>query len=308
MKVAVTGGTGLVGSRLVEQLVAERHEVVVLTRSSPKARTLFPVEVYPTVSIVSYDPMNSDLWQASISGCDAVVNLAGEPISEGRWTPERKKVLMDSRVVTTQKLVEAIAAAAIKPKVFVSASAIGFYGTSETSTFDESSAAGDDYLAEICKNWEAAAAGAKSLGSRLVILRFGIVLGMGGAIAKMLLPFKVFAGGPIGTGRQWFSWIHQDDLVVLIMQALTQDSMEGVYNATAPNPVTMSELCRQMGQVLGRPSWLPVPAFVLEAMLGEGATLVLEGQKVLPKRTLESGFKFVYATVDEALKQVLAGS
>jgi uncharacterized protein len=233
-----------------------------------------------------------------------VVNLAGEPISESRWTADRKKSLMDSRVITTKNIVEAIAAAPVKPKVLVSTSAIGFYGTSQTGVFDELSQGGEDYLAEICKNWEAAAEGVKTSGSRLVILRMGIVLGMGGAIAKMLTPFKLFAGGPIGTGRQWFSWIHRDDAVALIMQSLNQAS----YNATAPNPVTMRELCAHMGKVLGRPSWLPVPAIALEALLGEGAMLVLEGQKVLPTRTLETGFKFTYTTVGEALKQVLAGS
>ncbi len=308
MKVAVTGGTGFVGSRLVEQLEATGAQTVLLTRNAQKALLQFPAAVYKNVSIVEYDSLTSGDWQTQISGCDAVVNLAGEPISESRWTPDRKKLLMTSRVVTTTKLVEAIATAAIKPKVFVSTSAIGFYGTSETETFDESSAAGSDYLAEICTNWEAAAMGVKATGARLVILRFGIVLGMGGAIGKMLPPFKLFAGGPIGTGKQWFSWIHQDDVVALIMQALTQESMEGVYNATAPNPVTMNELCSEMGKTLGRPSWLPVPAFVLETMLGEGASLVLEGQKVLPKRSIESGFKFGYASVSEALKQVLAGS
>jgi uncharacterized protein len=308
MRVAVTGGTGFVGSRLVERLEAEGHETVVLTRDATRARKLFPEAVYKNVTIVTYDPMISGDWQASLSGCDAVVNLAGEPISESRWTPERKKVLMDSRVVTTEKLVEAIAKTTVKPQVFVSTSAIGFYGTSEMATFDESSPAGEDYLAEICQNWEAAATEVKTLGSRLVILRLGIVLGMGGAIAKMLMPFKLFAGGPIGTGRQWFSWIHQDDAVALIMQALKQESMTGAYNATAPNPEMMRELCAQMGKALGRPSWLPVPAIALEAMLGEGAMLVLEGQKVLPTRTLETGFKFAYTNVSEALKQVLAAS
>ena len=308
MKVAVTGGTGFVGSRLVEQLEGTGIETVLLTRNAQKARSQFPADVYKNVSIIEYDSLQAGDWQAQISGCDAVVNLAGEPISGSRWTPERKTLLMDSRVVTTTLLVQAIAMAPVRPKVFISTSAIGFYGTSETRTFDESSAAGSDYLAEICTKWEAAAMDVKATGARLVILRFGIVLGMGGAIGKMLPPFKLFAGGPIGTGKQWFSWIHQDDVVALIMQALTQDSMEGVYNATAPNPVTMNELCSEMGKTLGRPSWLPVPAFVLETMLGEGASLVLEGQKVLPKRSIESGFKFGYASVSEALKQVLAGS
>jgi uncharacterized protein len=308
MKVAVTGGTGFVGSRLVEQLEAGGHHTVLLTRNADRARQQFPAAVYPNVTIVPYEPTTSGDWQTALSGCDGVVNLAGEPISESRWTPDRKKLLMDSRVLTTEKLVEAIAAAPEKPKVLVSASAIGFYGTSETETFDESSAPGDDYLAEICKNWEAAANGVQAAGVRLAIVRFGIVLGMGGAVGKMLAPFKMFAGGPIGSGKQWFSWIHRDDVVALLMQALTQSNLEGVYNATAPNPVNMGEFCTEMGKALGRPSWVPVPGFVLEGLLGEGAKLVLEGQKVLPTRSLSTGFKFTYNTVSAALTQILAGA
>jgi uncharacterized protein len=308
MKVAVTGGTGFVGSRLVEQLEAGGHQTVLLTRNPDRAHQQFPTGVYPNVTIVPYDPMTSGDWQSAISSCDGVVNLAGEPISEARWTDDRKKLLMDSRVITTEKLVEAIVKASVKPKVLVSTSAIGFYGTSETAVFDESSAPGDDYLAEICKNWEAAANGVRTAGVRCAILRFGIVLGMGGAVGKMLAPFKLFAGGPIGTGKQWFSWIHRDDVVDLLMQALTQSSFEGVYNATAPNPVNMNEFSSEMGKALGRPSWVPVPGFVLEGLLGEGAKLVLEGQKVLPTRSLSTGFKFTYNSVSEALQQILAGA
>ena len=305
MKVAVTGGTGFVGSRLVEKLEAGGHETLLLTRNPDRARQQFPADVYKNVTIVS---LASTTWPSSLSGCDGVVNLAGEPISDARWTADRKKLLMDSRVVTTEKLVDAIAAAEVKPKVLVSASAIGFYGTSETATFDESSPAGEDFLAEICKNWEAAANAAQASGTRVVIVRFGIVLGMGGVIGKMLPPFKLFAGGPIGTGKQGFSWIHRDDLVDLLLQALTEPTMQGVYNGTAPNPITMGELCTEMGKSLGRPSWLPVPAIALEALLGEGAKLVLEGQKVLPTRSLASGFKFTYSFISDALKQVLAGA
>jgi uncharacterized protein (TIGR01777 family) len=305
MKVAVTGGTGFVGSRLVEKLEAGGHETLLLTRNPDRARQQFPADVYKNVTIVS---LATTTWPSSLSGCDGVVNLAGEPISDARWTADRKKLLMDSRVITTEKLVDAIAAAEVKPKVLVSASAIGFYGTSETATFDESSPAGEDFLAEICKNWEAAANAAQASGTRVVIVRFGIVLGMGGVIAKMLPPFKLFAGGPIGSGKQGFSWIHRDDLVDLLMQALTEPTMQGVYNGTAPNPVTMGELCTEMGKSLGRPSWLPVPAIALEALLGEGAKLVLEGQKVLPTRSLASGFKFTYSFISDALKQVLAGA
>lgn len=305
MKVAVTGATGFVGSRLVERLQSEGHQVVVLTRNPQKARTQFPSTVYSGVEVVAYDPTRSGDWQQSLSGCDGVVNLAGDPIAEHRWTPERKRSLMDSRVLTTQTLVEAINQASPKPTVLVNTSAIGYYGTSETAEFDETSPAGNDFLAEICQQWEAAADAVKSSGTRLVILRFGIVLGPGGALGKMLTPFRMFAGGPIGSGNQWFSWIHRDDLVSLILHALTHTDMQGVYNATAPKPVRMAEMCHELGQALNRPSWLPVPAIALETMLGEGAKVVLEGQQVLPKNTLASGFQYRYTTVREALNQIV---
>jgi uncharacterized protein (TIGR01777 family) len=204
--------------------------------------------------------------------------------------------------------VEAIAQANPKPAVLVNASAIGYYGTSETATFDETSPASNDFLAEVCQAWEAEAQRVKDAGVRLVILRLGIVLGNGGALAKMIPPFKLFAGGPLGTGSQWFSWIHRDDLVNMILFALTRPDIEGVLNATAPNPVRMSELSQIIGEVLNRPSWLPVPSFVPEFLLGEGAKVVLEGQQVLPKRTTNYGFEYQYPTVKQALAEILASS
>lgn len=304
MKVAVSGATGFVGSRLVERLQAEGHQIVVLTRNLAKAKQAFPTATH--LELIAYDPIGSGTWQAAISGCDAVVNLAGEAIAESRWTPERKQAILQSRQITTQKIVEAIHQANPKPAVLVNASAIGYYGTSETATFDETSAPGNDFLAEVCQTWEAEANQVKASGTRLVILRIGIVLGMGGALGKMLTPFKMFAGGPIGTGQQWFSWIHREDLVSLILRALTHSEMEGVFNATAPQPVRMAELTNTLGEVMNRPSWLPVPSFALEAMLGDGAKVVLEGQEVLPKRTLASGFEYQYSTIKPALKQILS--
>ena len=306
MKVVVTGATGFVGSRLVERLNAEGHSAIVLTRSATKAERIFPNSADPNLEIVVYDPTQSGSWQEKISGCDGVVNLAGEAIAETRWTPERKQSLMNSRKITTQKLVEAIANANPKPSVLVSASAIGFYGTSETATFDETSAAGSDFLAEVCQTWEAEANKVKESGVRLVILRTGIVLGMGGALGKMLTPFRMFAGGPIGSGNPWFSWIHRDDLVNLILRALTRSQMEGVFNATAPKPIRMAEMTTTLGQVMNRPSWLPVPSFALEAMLGDGAKVVLEGQEVLPKHTLADGFEYQYPTIKAALEEILS--
>src|SRR4028118_2280111 len=300
MKVAITGATGFVGSRLVEKLQKQGHQPLILTRNREAA-----LKAFPTMEVVTYTPTESGSWQDAIAGCNALVHLAGEPISQNRWTPKQKEEILNSRKLSTQKIVEAISKANPKPTVLVSASAIGYYGTSETATFDETSPAGNDFLAEVCQAWEAEAQKVKDAGVRLVIGRLGIVLGNGGALAKMIPPFQLFAGGPLGTGRQWFAWIHRDDLVNLILEALTRSDIEGVLNATAPNPVRMSEFCQVLGKTLNRPSWLPVPSFVPEALLGEGAKVVLEGQQVLPKRTTSFGFDYKYPTLERALADIL---
>jgi uncharacterized protein (TIGR01777 family) len=301
MKIAIVGATGFVGSRLVEQLQAQGDEVLILTRNPGKATSRFP-----QAQVIGYNPLTSGAWQKSISGCDAVVNLAGEPIAEKRWTPAQKKIILESRQLGTQKIVEAISQADVKPKVLINASAIGYYGTSETAKYNETSPAGTDFLAEVCTAWETAAQAVKTSGTRLVILRLGIVLGEnGGALGKMLTPFSAFVGGPIGSGKQWFSWIHRDDVVKLIVSAIINSKIEGVYNATAPNPVTMQDFSQTLGAVMNRPSWLPVPDFALEAMLGEGAIVVLQGQQVVPTQTLAEGFKFQYSTLQPALAAIL---
>ncbi|MEO0457123.1 MAG: TIGR01777 family oxidoreductase [Cyanobacteria bacterium P01_A01_bin.114] len=305
MKVAVTGATGFVGSRLVEKLHGAGHQVKVLTRNAERARKVFPSAAFPKVEVVAYTPLTSGPWQAEISGCDGVVNLAGEAISE-RWTPERKKQILESRDLGTQKLVEAIDQAEARPGVLVSASAVGYYGTSETAEFYETSEPiKADFLSQICQAWENAAEKVTAYGTRLVIIRIGIVLGTGGAIAKMLTPFRLYAGGPIGSGKQWFSWIHRDDLVNLFIKGLTDPQMQGVYNGTAPNPVRMTELSDTLGKVMNRPSWLPVPEFVIETLLGDGAVVVLEGQKVLPERTQATGFTYQHPKVEGALREIV---
>ncbi len=296
MKVAITGATGFVGSRLVEKLLARGDEVVILTRSAATVQKL------AATTVVQYQPLASGGWQQSISGCDAVVNLAGEPIAEKRWTTEQKKIILDSRKIGTQKIVEAINQAQSKPQVLINASAIGYYGISDTAKFDETSAAGHDFLSEVCREWEAAA---QQTDVRLVTLRLGVVLGNGGALAKMIPAFKMFVGGPIGSGNQWFSWVHLDDVVGMILTALDDQTMSGVFNATAPHPVRMKELCQQLGNVMGRPSWVPVPGFVLDAMLGDGATVVLEGQQVLPTAALSQGFTFQYPEIRPALQSIV---
>ncbi len=313
MKIAVTGATGFVGSCLVERLLAEGHDVKVFTRSVERAKKVFAAAQFKPVEYVAYTPMRSGDWQSAIADCEGVVNLAGEPISE-RWSAERKKRIMDSRKVGTEKLVEAIlnvrgsanAQANPKPAVLVSSSAIGYYGTSETAEFFETSEpAESDFLSQVCQAWEAEAKKAKEIGVRVAIIRTGIVLGDGGAIGKMITPFKLYAGGPIGSGRQWFSWIHIDDLVNLMMKALLDPSMSGVYNGTAPEPVRMNDLCKTLGEVMDRPSWLPVPDFAIEALLGDGAVVVLKGQKVLPERTQAAGFSYDYPEPKEALEDVV---
>ncbi len=301
MKIAIAGATGFVGSRLVERLQTQGHEILILTRNPQQASTRFP-----QAQVVGYNPLRSGEWQQSISGCNAVINLAGEPIAEKRWTPAQKQTILESRQIGTQRIVEAINAASVKPQVLINASAIGYYGTSETSKFTETSPAGNDFLAEVCTKWEAAAQAVTANGTRLVILRFGIVLGEnGGALGKMLAPFSAFVGGPIGSGKQWFSWIHRDDVVKMIITAIEDSQMQGVYNATAPNPVTMADFATTLGIVMNRPSWLPVPNFALEAMLGEGAIVVLQGQQVVPTHPLDRGFEFQYPTLKPALAAIL---
>lgn len=248
-------------------------------------------------------------WKQCIHGSNAVVNLAGLPIST-RWSPEIKKEIKHSRINTTSKVVDLInnASMDLRPSVLVSATAIGYYGTSETRVFDERSPSGNDYLSEVCREWEAKALEVDN-GVRLVLIRIGVVLGKdGGALAKMIPLFMMFAGGPLGSGRQWFSWIHLDDLVNLIYEALRNPSYKGIINGTAPNPVKLSEMCEQLGQVVSRPSWLPVPEFALKAVLGEGASVVLEGQRVLPLKAQELGFSYKYPYVRDALRAIMRES
>ena len=238
MKIAITGATGFVGTGLVAKLNNENHSLVILTRDPQKAQRLFPTSAYPNLQVIAYQATQSGEWQKEISGCDAVINLAGEAIAE-RWTPEYKKAILESRKLGTQKIVEAISQADSKPTVLINASAIGYYGSSETETFTEDSASGKDFLAQVCQEWEAEAEKVKAVNVRSVILRFGIVLGNGGALAKMIPPFQLFAGGPIGNGRQWFSWIDRDDLINLIIFALKQSNMQGTFNAVSYTHLTL---------------------------------------------------------------------
>ncbi len=305
MRITITGGTGFVGRRLVALLLADGHTVQVLTRNANASRRI--LADHPQVIHTAYDPLQPQTWANTLNDSTAIVNLAGEPLADGRWTPEKKAEIRRSRVEGTQALVEAIRSLSPKPQVLISGSAVGYYGPQpDDRELDETSPPGQDFLAEVSQAWEAAATPVTDLGVRLVILRTGIVLGgEGGALAQMMGPFQAFIGGPIGSGRQWLSWIHRQDLVRLIDFGIRNASVTGVLNGTAPHPVQMAEFCQTLGQVIGRPSWLPVPALALEILLGEAAQVVLTGQRVLPVKTQHAGFTFSYPQLRSALQEIL---
>lgn len=302
MRVLLLGCSGFVGRELVPFLLELGHELTVVSRRPQP----FPALASERLSTLQLDPAQAGSWQQNglleaLAGADGVVNLAGEPIAEKRWTAAHRQLLLESRVATTTHLVGAMASLPQPPRVLVSASAVGYYGTSGSARFSETSPAGADFLAEICQQWEAAAA-ARPPACRLVTLRIGIVLGPdGGALGKMLPVFRMGFGGPVGDGRQWMSWIHRHDLCRLIATALEDQAYAGTYNAVAPTPATMGAFAAALGRTLGRPSLLPVPAPVLQLLLGDGAQVVLEGQQVIPERLLAQGFAFHYPELSAAL-------
>jgi len=303
MRVFVAGGSGLVGSRLKKRLRDRGDEVYILTRR-PGA-----LAKEAGVVVVAGNPTERGAWLESIKSCDAVVNLVGEGIFNKRWSPEFKEKLVSSRVQSTKYIAEALREYSTKadgtPKVLINASAIGYYGVHGDEELTEASGAGNDFMAQICAQWEQATQGAA--GVRVVVLRIGVVLDKnGGALAKMLMPFKMFVGGPIGNGKQYVSWIHHDDLVGQILFAIDRADVSGPLNGTAPKPVTNGEFSKALGAVLGRPSFMPTPAFMLHLMLGEVAGVITTGQRVLPKASLDAGYQFRFADVQSALNEILA--
>ena len=296
MRLVIAGGTGFIGSALCQRLRANNHSVTILTRTQrPKADN-------PTEKWVRWDPSTGEIPADTIDGADGIINLAGEPIAGKRWTASQKEKIRSSRIMTTRALVNAAANAKVKPKFLLNGSAVGYYGPRGDETITEEANPGNDFLSQVCAEWEQEAKKAESLGLRVALMRTGIVLGKGGALAKMVPPFKFFAGGPLGSGQQWMPWIHLEDEFGLILFLIDRADAVGPFNATAPNPVTMKEFCSTLGRVLGRPSWAPVPGFALRILLGEMAEMLLTGQRVLPARAQKLGYKFRYANLFEALQ------
>ncbi len=301
MKLVIAGGTGFIGSALCRTLAEQGHSLVLLTRSTS------PGIAPPSTTSVVWNSESTGEWERAIDGADGVINLAGEPIAGKRWTEAQKKKLRASRLDATRALVTAIGKIKEKPKFLLNASAVGYYGPHGDEVVAEESGPGGDFLAGLCKNWEAEAKRAEDHGLRVVRLRTGIVLGKnGGALAKMIPPFKLFIGGPLGSGNQWMPWIHLEDEIGLIRFLIENQSAHGAVNATAPNPVTMREFCRTLGSVLHRPSWAPVPAFALRLLLGEMADVLLSGQRAVPAAAERLGYRFRHPTLPEALKNILS--
>jgi len=288
MRVLVSGGTGFLGAPLCRALRGEGHSVTVVTRD-PQA--------------VGGAAVGWEGVDAAVRDADALVNLAGEPIAAGRWRAARKERIVRSRIETTRALVRAVAAADRRPSVLVTASAVGYYGPRGDEPLDETAGPGTGFLAEVCRAWEAEALAAEALGLRVVRLRLGIALAPdGGALARMLPPFRAFVGGPLGSGRQWMSWIHRDDVTGLVASALDSEAWVGAVNATAPSPVTNAEFAQALGRALARPAWLRTPSAVLRLALGEMAAMLLTGQRVLPGVAERLRYQFRYRDLGSALR------
>jgi hypothetical protein len=305
MQIVIAGGSGFLGSSLAHTLAAAAHDVTILTRAGGSAMRNAP---HARLSFVTWTPDGSaGAWAQAVNGATAVINLAGESIAARRWSAAQKQKLRDSRLLATRSLATAIRQAARPPAAFISGSAVGYYGDRGDETLTEASAPGTDFLAHLAKDWEAAASEVATL-TRVALVRTGIVLDRKeGALAKMLPPFQMCVGGPLGPGTQYMPWIHKDDWVRLVSWMVTAEGAHGPLNATSPSPATNAEFSKALGRALKRPSLLPAPAFALRLMLGEMAdALLLSGQRALPVRATDLGFSFRYSGIDEALASVLA--
>ncbi|MBC8233391.1 TIGR01777 family protein [bacterium] len=305
-RIIIVGATGFIGKVLCGQLVGKGYEVVALSRNPDKGKELLGNQV----QVVKWDAKSSDGWVNYADGAYAIVNLAGENIASGRWTKDKKQRILHSRLNAGKAVIEAVEQANNKPTSVIQASAIGYYGARGDEILNEFSAPGVGFLPEVAQQWEQKTKTVEALGVRHIIIRSGIVLGRDdGFLPRALLPFRLFVGGRLGNGKQWFSWIHLDDEVKAICFLLGQENLSGVFNLTAPNPLISKDFFHLLGKVIKRPSWFPVPSLVLHLTLGEMAKeLILSGQRAIPKRLLEAGYEFRYTQVESALKEILAAT
>lgn len=306
MRVIITGGSGIIGRELTRSLTADKHEVIILSRNPE-----WVVGLPSGARAVEWDTKTANGWGSLVNGSDAIINLAGETIGgEGytdiRWSKKRKERILNSRINAGKAVTEAIRAAVNKPSVLIQASAVGFYGSRGDEDITESVEAGNDFTAKVCKQWEDSTIEVAQMGVRRCVVRMGIALSMkGGALPRQALPFKLLVGGPIGSGKQWYSWVHMQDVVGAIRFLIQNPEAEGVFNLTAPKPLSNSDFGREIAHVLGRPFLFPIPGFVFKIAFGEASKTLLEGQRVLPAHLSQAGFEFQFTDARTALKDLL---
>ena len=305
MRVVITGATGFIGKALVKELSEAGYEIVVLSRNPDRGKELFS----KGITAARWDGKSATGWRIYADGAYAIINLAGENIGTGRWTQAKKLSILESRLNAGKAVVETVKLTQKKPKAVIQASAIGYYGSRLDEIVDETSSPGKGFLPEIAQEWELSTKEIGSLGVRHLIIRTGMVLGKdGGAFPRLLLPFRLFAGGPLGSGNQWFSWIHLEDEVRAIRFLIEKEDLQGIFNLTSPGHLRQKEFSKILGKVMKRPSWLPVPGFMLRLLMGEMAEeLLLTGQRVAPKRLLEAGFTFLFSEAELAIQEILRG-
>ena len=301
-RIIITGATRLIGKKLVKALTDRGDEVIVFSRNAEKANSIFP----EATECIEWNYQHREKWKSKLENVNAVIHLAGINLFAKRWNDDFKRAVLESREVSTKNLVEAIKSCANKPEVFVSASGIGYYGDCGERVLNENSPKGNDFLADVCEVWESESVNVEASGVRNVQVRTGLVLSPeDGALKQMLLAFKLFVGGPLGNGKQWSSWLHIDDIVGIYLFAIDNKNLSGAVNAASPNPVRMNEFANTLGKVLKRPSLFPVPNFILRLVVGEAAEVVTASQRINSKKLLDSGYKFKFENIEDALRDLL---
>lgn len=302
MKVIITGGTGLVGTELTADLIRDGHEVIILSR----APETYGKKQLQGIRVEKWDAKTADGWGHLADGADVIVNLAGANVGEGRWTPERKKIIIDSRVNAGKAVVEAVSKARQKPALVIQSSGVDYYGVHGEEMINENHPKGEGFLSDVTQVWEDATLPVEEFGVRRVVYRGAPVLSLkGGAFPRILLPFRLFAGGPLGSGKQWFSWIHMRDQIAALRFFIDHPETSGVYNVSAPVPIQNRELARTIGSVMKRPAFFPVPAFMIRLLFGEMAVTVLGGQRVIPDRLEKAGFHFMFPKIEQAVQDLV---